>query len=433
MDENKNYNQDPWESGIYGTGKTNPPKNHTGLVAVLLVVVIFLSGLVSFLGILNVRLFAQLKALPETQDEESVSFVSEEDSAEYDLESEKIEEATEEILGTDGFMVSNPAMTDSDTILLNPSPASVPNLPQEAGLPLQDIYEKAIGSVVSISCSGNYSSTGTGVVLTESGYIITNCHVVEGAQYITVILSDQRQFEATLVGADSVSDLAVLHIDAEDLIPAEFGDSTVLRVGDTVVAIGDPLGIELRGTMTNGIVSAINRDVTTGGRTLTLIQTNAALNSGNSGGPLINCYGQVVGINTLKIGDFAASSGVEGLGFAIPSITVKEIADQLISQGYVSGRPTLGIDGEGMSSFYQLYYRLPAGLYITRIDPESDAAKKGVKEGDILISVGDTRITNPEDLTVALAGCEVGDTVQIIIYRAGKQYSADIVLHESKK
>ena len=426
MDE-YNYNgHDPYGPGKYETGRTKPPKNHTGLIAVLLVVVIFLSGLVSFLGILNVRLFAQLKSQPESKEEESVSFVSETEATEYALDSAEATDST-----VPAIISEEPA---SDGIQLNPSPASVPNLPQEAGLSLQEVYEKAIGSVVSIACSGDYaSSTGTGVILTKSGYVITNCHVVEGARYITVILNDQRQFEATLVGADSVSDLAVLHIDAEDLIPAEFGDSTVLRVGDSVVAIGDPLGIELRGTMTNGIVSAINRDVTTGGRTLTLIQTNAALNSGNSGGPLINCYGQVIGINTLKIGDFAASSGVEGLGFAIPSVTVKEIADQLISQGYVSGRPTLGITGESVSSFYQLYYRLPAGLYISYIDPECDAALKGVKEGDILISVDDHRITTPDDLTSALAGYEVGDTVRIVIYRSGKQYSADIVLDEATK
>ena len=424
MDENKNYRSDPWEPGKYETGRTKPPKNYTGLIAVLLVVVIFLSGLVSFLGILNVRLFAQLKAAPGSEDQEPVSFVSETEPTEIPLDpADETESSAPSVVSKE---------VGEDTFLLNPSPVSVPNVSQETGLSLQDIYAKAIDSVVSIACSGEVSSTGTGVVLTQSGYVITNCHVVEGARNITVILNDLRQFEATLVGADSVSDLAVLHIQADGLIPAEFGDSTVLRVGDSVVAIGDPLGIELRGTMTNGIVSAINRDVTTGGRTLTLIQTNAALNSGNSGGPLINCFGQVIGINTMKIGDFAASSGVEGLGFAIPSTTVKEIADQLISQGYVSGRPTLGITGESMSSFYQLYYRLPAGLYITQIDPESDAAEKGVKEGDILISLGDTRITSPQDLTSALAGCNVGDTVQIIIYRSGRQYSADIVLDEAK-
>ena len=425
MDENKNYRMDPWEPGKYETGRTKPPKSHTGLIAVLLVVVIFLSGLVSFLGVLNVKLFAQLQALPEQEPEEQVSFISETESTEPEPELWDPSAPTEE-------PCEEPAVC-SDTFQLNPSPDSVPNVPQNQGLSLQDIYEKSIGSVVSISCTGyNSASSGTGVIMTDSGYVITNAHVVDGAREITVILHDQREFPATVVGADAISDLAVLHISAEDLIPAEFGDSSVLRVGDSVVAIGDPLGIELRGTMTNGIVSAINRDLETNGRTLTLIQTNAALNSGNSGGPLINCYGQVIGINTLKIGVFTSESGAEGLGFAIPSTTVKEIADQLISQGYVSGRPALGITGEGVSNFYQHLYRLPAGVYINEVEENSDAAKNGIEPGDILISIDDIRVTTAEELANALASYNVGDTVRVVIFRSGRQYAANVTLHEAK-
>ena len=424
MDENKNYPRQPWEPGKYETGRTNPPKSRNGLIAILLVVVIFLSGLVSFLGVLNVKLFAELKAQPQ-EDEEPVSFVSDTE------EPQAISQLTDPTAPA-AEPVTEPEV-HPDTFLLNPSPDSVPNIPQEQGLSLQEIYEKSIGSVVSISCtSRGSSSTGTGVVMTASGYLVTNAHVVEGTQQITAILSDERQFPAKLVGADAISDLAVLRIEADNLIPAEFGDSTALRVGDSVVAIGDPLGIELRGTMTNGIVSAINRDLNTGGRTLTLIQTNAALNSGNSGGPLINCYGQVIGINTLKIGVFTSDSGAEGLGLAIPSTTVKEIADQLISQGYVSGRPALGITGESVSSFYQFYYNLPAGLYITGLDPASDAAAKGIETGDILVSIGDSRIYTQEDLASAISGMDVGDTVRVVIFRSGRQYSADLTLHEAK-
>ncbi|MDY3771413.1 MAG: trypsin-like peptidase domain-containing protein, partial [Candidatus Faecousia sp.] len=219
-------------------------------------------------------------------------------------------------------------------------------------------------------------------------------------------------------------------IDCTDLTPAQFGDSSTLRVGDTVVAIGDPLGAAFRGTYTNGIVSAINRDVDMNGRTMTLIQTNAALNSGNSGGPLINCYGQVIGINTMKIGTFTDTAGVEGLGFAIPSTQVKEIVDQIISQGYVSGRPTLGISGETLSTFYQHYYRMPAGLYITEVDPGSDAARKGIQEGDMLLYLGDTRITGMEDLKTAVYDCEVGEVVEVIVYHKGQQYKLELTLSE---
>ncbi|MBP3673372.1 MAG: trypsin-like peptidase domain-containing protein [Oscillospiraceae bacterium] len=424
MDERRNHQYDPWEHGVYETGRTRPPKNHGGIIAVLLVIVIFLGGLVSALSVLNIKLFAELNTPDD--DSDPVSFVSETE------EEETLPAATESLMAT--IAATEKSSTQEEMpFVLNPSPSSVENVPQEGGLSLQEIYEKNIDSVVSISCTlHSGSTTGTGVIMSQGGYIVTNCHVVEGAETITVLLTDERSFQATLVGADTVSDLAVLHINAENLTPAEFGDSSVLRVGDSVAAIGDPLGTEFRGTMTNGIVSAINRDVTTGGRTLTLIQTNAALNSGNSGGPLINCYGQVVGINTLKIGAFTDDAGVEGLGFAIPSTTVKEIVEQLVNQGYVSGRPTLGITGESVSNFYQRYYRLPAGLYITEVEEGCGADEVGIQPGDILISIDGTQISSSDDLNTILYNHAVGDTVNVIIYRSGRQYTVDLTLTESK-
>ena len=424
MDERRNHQYDPWEHGVYETGRTRPPKNHGGIIAVLLVIVIFLGGLVSALSVLNIKLFAELNTPDD--DSDPVSFVSETE------EEETLPAATESLMAT--IAATEKSSTQEEIpFVLNPSPSSVENVPQEGGLSLQEIYEKNIDSVVSISCTlHSGSTTGTGVIMSQGGYIVTNCHVVEGAETITVLLTDERSFQATLVGADTISDLAVLHINAENLTPAEFGDSSVLRVGDSVAAIGDPLGTEFRGTMTNGIVSAINRDVTTGGRTLTLIQTNAALNSGNSGGPLINCYGQVVGINTLKIGAFTDDAGVEGLGFAIPSTTVKEIVEQLVNQGYVSGRPTLGITGESVSNFYQRYYRLPAGLYITEVEEGCGADEVGIQPGDILISIDGTQISSSDDLNTILYNHAVGDTVNVIIYRSGRQYTVDLILTESK-
>ena len=425
MDEHHYNEKDPWEQGLYETGRTRPPKRRSGLIAVLLVLVIFLTGLASVLGILNVRLFAQLSDLTQKEDD-ALAFINEtEETAAGTEASAQIPEDT--------VQPSPPSEPDAASIQLSPSPASIDNIPQEGGLSLQDIYTRSIHSVVSISCTTQGgSSSGTGVILSEDGYVVTNCHVVEEAVSISVILTDGNHFEASLVGADAVSDLAVLRINAEDLIPADFGDSTALQVGDSVVAIGDPLGIEFRGTMTNGIISAINRDVTTEGRTMTLIQTNAALNSGNSGGPLINCYGQVIGINTMKISTFTDDAGVEGLGFAIPSATVKEIVEQLVSQGYVSGRPTLGISGDGVSNFYQYYYRMPSGLYISSVDEHSSAALAGIEAGDILISVGQTRISDAESLASALYNYEVGDSVQVIIYRGGRQYSITLTLTEAK-
>ena len=405
------YIYDPQDNWEYGTGSTQPPKSRGGLIAVLLIAVIFLTGIVTVLSILNIRLVRRMD-LPRER-ELAISFTAEQ---------ETLPQSTV------------PTAQQEEQSLFDMELRSDP-LPQgeaTGGLSLQEIYRQNIPSVVSISCllPGGQAS-GTGVVLTADGFLVTNAHVVEGAAQISVLLSDGRQLDAMTVGTDRVSDLAVLRVDAQDLTPAVFGDSELAQVGDAVVAIGDPLGIELRGTMTDGIISAINRDVEVEGRVMSLLQTNAALNSGNSGGPLINMLGQVIGINTMKIGDYVSAGGVEGLGFAIPSATVKTVVDQLISQGYVSGRPTLGITGESLSSFYQHYYLLPAGLYITHVAPDSPAALAGIQEGDILLSLDDTAITSQDTLERVLFAHQVGDSVTVTVYRAGQQGTAKLTLAEA--
>ena len=418
MDENK-YT-DPWDRDSYETGSTRPPKNHGGIVAALLIGVIFLGGITSGLGLLNIRLFRQLQTGGE--ESTSMSFFENTQSA---------TSVTQPAPSADAPKV--PADRNV-TLELSPTPVGVENIPQEGGLSYQQIYTKAIDSVVSITCQlTSGTSSGTGMVLSGDGYIVTNCHVVEGAQSIRIRLTDERVLQASVVGADAVSDLAVLYVSAEDLTPAEFGDSRQLRVGDAVAAIGDPLGEEFRGTMTDGIVSAINRNVVTEGRTMTLIQTNAALNSGNSGGPLLNCYGQVIGINTMKIGTFTDSAGVEGLGFAIPSTTVKEVVEQLIAQGYVSGRPSLGITGSSVSAWEQRYYSLPAGVLVSEVDLEGCAADSGVVSGDIILYLDDTRVESGDDLTTALYGYEAGDTVTLTIfrYRTNQQFQVTLTLDEA--
>jgi len=412
--ENESWDMDSWQ-----TGSTQPPKNRGGILALMLILIIFLCGIITLLGVLNIRLFQKLQI--QEKNDPAISFTS--------SQTEEISEVEMTLPET------HPLIEDASSASMNlyQSPEGVENVPTDGGLSLQQIYEANIDSVVSISCTARSGgSTGTGVIFTEDGYIVTNAHVVDGAASISVQFNDDRILEATLIGSDEISDLAVLRVDAKELKAAQFGDSSTLRVGDTVAAIGDPLGVEFRGTYTNGIVSAINRDVDVDGRTMTLIQTNAALNSGNSGGPLINCYGQVIGINTMKIGDFASRAGVEGLGFAIPSTLVKDVVDQLIVQGYVSGRPTLGISGEALSTFYQHYYRLPAGLYITEVEPGTEAYRKGIENGDILISVDDNRITTMDELKVFLYNSEVGQVVQAVVYRGGQQYLLELTLTEDK-
>ena len=327
--------------------------------------------------------------------------------------------------------------TDSErrnlpSLTISQKPASQPNIPSsaEGALSLQEIYRKMIASTVSISTvTRSGRSSGTGIIMTADGYIITNHHVIEDALAINVMTSDAQDYAAALVGSDETSDLAVLRIEASGLTPAEFGDSDALQVGDAVVAIGDPLGVQLRGTMTDGIVSAINRDLTVGDRTMTLIQTNAALNNGNSGGPLINCYGQVIGINTMKMGSYSTySASVEGLGFAIPIEAAKPILDELIEKGYVSGRPSLGFEGETLPTTFRIYYRLPDGVYITYVYEQSDAYAKGLQEGDIVTEINGTAVNAMEDLNRVRNQFSAGDTVTLTVYRSGNYYSVDIVL-----
>ena len=408
---------EPWDQGTYQTGSTQPPKSRGGLMAVLLILVIFLAGLTSVLGIMNIRLFSVLNA-----QENGTVPVSLSNKADATLPT--------------GSAPTAPAPTvpgENITIQMVPNAKPEGDAKEDAGLPLQDIYSNTIDSVVSITCNGpSGTSSGTGVIVASNGYIVTNCHVVEDAKSISVLLSDDRTLPASVVGADAVSDLAVIYVDAQNLSAATFASSEEIRVGDTVCAIGDPLGADLRGTMTNGIVSAINRDITTGGRTMTLIQTIAALNSGNSGGPLIDRFGHIIGINTMKFGDNMSAAGVEGLGFAIPSATVVDVIAQIIDQGYVSGRPTLGISGEPVSPLYQYYYRLPAGLYLNVVIEGSDAASQGLMPGDILISLNGKSVTSEAELTEFLYGCQVGDTVETLIYRNKTKYTVTLTIEEAK-
>ena len=301
---------------------------------------------------------------------------------------------------------------------------------EEGALCLQDIYSSVIDSVVSISSmTSSGTSSGTGIIMSSDGYVITNHHVITGALVISVLTNDNQEYEAALVGSDEMSDLAVLKIDARGLQAAEFGDSSKLRVGDSVVAIGDPLGVQLRGTMTNGIISAINRDLTVGDRTMTLIQTNAALNNGNSGGPLINCYGQVIGINTVKMSSYyTATASVEGLGFAIPISVAKPIIDELIENGYVAGRPAIGISGDSLPSYYRTYYRLPDGVYVTSVNEGSDAKAKGIREGDIVTAINGERISSIDELNTVKNQYAAGDEVTLTVYRSGTYYEVTVTL-----
>ena len=426
----------------FGIGSTTPPKDHTTVVSVVLILLISICGVLSALSLMNIDPLEGMSQFEPSEPEVGVPVSFSPSNRELPDALEDVEpdaEAPEESL-PEGTGSSHGGMelhisTQPTAPVQDPAAETEPGetVPTAQPLSWQEVYKKVIPSVVSVVCTGNYSSSsGTGVIMDARGYIITNAHVVEDAVDIQVLLSDDRTVSAQCLGLDTISDLAVLYIEAEGLTAAEFGDSDALQVGDEVVAIGDPLGVELRGTMTDGIISAINRGLTVNGRIMSLIQTTAALNNGNSGGPLVNCYGQVVGINTMKIGDYASSSGVEGLGFAIPMTSVKSVVEQLATNGYVAGRPDLGLEGQMISQFFQHYYRLPSGMMITYVDPDSAAAALGIREGDILLYLNGQRITDLDVYQEIVNSLEVDEAVSAMIYRSGKEYELSLTVGESK-
>lgn len=301
--------------------------------------------------------------------------------------------------------------------------------PAEAAMSFQDIYKKVSPSVVFIrAATGQGIAQGTGVVMSADGYIITNAHVIEGSFRADVVLEDGGQYEALLVGSDAATDLAVLKIDAQGLTPAEFGDSDRMEVGDVVVAIGNPMGEELRGTMTDGILSAINRDMEVEGRQMTLLQTTAALNTGNSGGALINDMGQVIGITNMKL--MAYNSTVEGLGFAIPSRTAKTVVDDLIGYGVVKGRPMLGITVRPLTAEERTGRSLDHGLWVEQVEEKSDAWTQGIRTGDVLLSANGVELSVNDDLLELKNALAVGETIQFCLWREGETLDITVELVE---
>ena len=293
---------------------------------------------------------------------------------------------------------------------------------------VSDVVQKVRPSVVGVITESfqtySTSSTGSGIILSEDGYIVTNNHVVEGGDSIAVTLDDGETYAAELIGTDVKSDIAVLKIDAQNLPAAEFGDSSQVEVGEAAIAIGNPLG--LNGTVTAGIISAVDREIQVGSSNMVLLQTDASINPGNSGGALLNEYGQVIGVNSAKI----SSEDSEGLGFAIPSNTAGPIVEELIDKGYVSGRPLTGISGRNVSALTAAFYNIPQGILVDQVAPESDAAAKGLTAGDVIIGVDDIRVENISDACTLRDEHKAGDTMKLTFYRQGSTHEINIQLME---
>lgn len=314
----------------------------------------------------------------------------------------------------------------------------------ENAMSAQEVYAKVAPSIVGIvtynPSKGLISSgagQGSGIIMTEDGYIITNAHVIGNSnKYNVTVVIDNKEYQAKVVGFDVRTDLAVVKIDANGLSPATFGNSDQLAVGEWVLAIGNPGGLEFSNSLTRGLVSALNRSLKSENSSVNssskFIQTDAAINPGNSGGALVNMYGQVIGINTAKVKDF------EGMGFAIPINTAKSVVDDIINKGYVSGRVKLGISVRPVSAYEAHINNVPQGILILEINEGSNLISQGVKVGDIITKMDGVNTTNTSDLYGELNKHKAGDTVSLTLYRqsalSGQSTTLDVkvTLQEDK-
>lgn len=299
-----------------------------------------------------------------------------------------------------------------------------------------EVYASTVNSIVSINCSAvstnifgqrvESASSGSGFVITQDGYIVTNHHVISGASSVTVTMYDGTEYPATVVGSDSDYDVAVLKIDATGLQPVTLGSSKDVNVGDTVLAIGNPLG-ELTFSMSQGIVSCCDRAINVDGTPFNMIQVDASINPGNSGGPLMNLYGEVVGIVSAKYSSYSDTT-VEGLGFAIPIGDVQAIITDIMENGQITNKPSFGITAGTMTQQMAAQYQIDqtSGAFVYSVNKGGAGEKAGLKMGDVITKVDSTDITSMEDLTAAKKGHKAGDTVTVTYYRDGQTQTTEL-------
>ena len=342
--------------------------------------------------------------------------------------------------GFAGSMLAMKVNQSNSTVLYQAvdksSSSSSSNNASGTSLSYADIAKETMDSVVEIqteTMSTNKlfaqaveSGAGSGVILSEDGYIVTNNHVIEGANTITVKTRDGKSYNAKLIGTDSSTDLAVIKIDATGSKPAVLGNSSELQVGDTAIAIGNPLG-ELGGTVTTGIVSALDREVTIDNQTMHLLQTNAAINPGNSGGGLFNDQGELIGIVNAK----SSGSNIEGLGFAIPIDRAKDVITSLIDNGYVKGRASLGVTLTTGTTNNPLSNESSTQVYIIEVQEGSAAAKAGLQAGDQILKVDDTDVEEIADVKTAVNSHKAGETMNITILRDNSTQTIQVTLDEA--
>lgn len=388
----KNEYIDVWDAGTYQTGNTTPPKKSNPLVAVLLMLVIFLGGIASALGIINLRLLAQLQ---QQQPVETLPVQLQPNKEKPSYSDDSALETAPSIPQAEIFM----DLTD--------------DLPLETAEPEIDVEAIAASCVVRVQISEDKS--GYGLVLSENGYILTYAHLVNQTDRILVTLPDGNVHRAALVGSDAFSDLAVLYIRANGLTKATFSSDEEPETGSKVTAL-------CGSAFSGGTVFAAEKPLDICGRGMPLLKTSAA--TGENAGFLFNSSGQVLGLISPQIGKYLRSSN-EGLAYVIPSASIKAVVDQLLSRGFVAGRPSIGAAVEEVTDLYQNYWKLPDGLRITGV------TNSQLKEGDILISINGKKITRAVELYEILISCRIGEKVEAEIYRDGSKITVSLALNEA--
>ena len=391
-----------WDSGIYQTGSTTPPKATSGMLTVLLVLVIFLGGMVSAMGLLNIRLIQQLATEP------GVTIGVSQGDAIMPVPEDSI------------FSNNNapaPAIPENRNIKLNlqESPYYSNNSTMQALPDNESIYEFNRNSLVEVySLTYSHSTlSGVGVVLTADGYLLVNAHLVEASKRIFVYLPDGRLLPAAVVGSDNLTDMAILYVEAQDLTPAVFGTSKTLQVADPIYTISLKDNAAAPMEIFQSSMFYVSRKFSTKHYSLNLLQ----ICHHSVSGPLFNSFGHVVGLCVSHTAQYFNVS--DNLGMALGTNSMQTIIDQLVNQGYVSGRPELGFSVEAVSKLYQHYWNLPGGLLVSGVQEDSEAAQQGLRNGDIVLALNGKYLKTRDDLYTVLYSCQIGQEVIAVIFRDG--------------
>ena len=402
-----------WDGGTYQTGAIKEPRGSSGLVAFLLLTVIFLGGICSVLGIINIRLLSQLS----NQQEETVPM---------DKESQQAVVSNSSIL--DQLDAPLPEIPENAALTLDIQASPYYTAGHPDSLTQQQILEQNADCLVTVQCLTHFNSTenGIGLVLSADGYILTNSHIVDAAKRIFVTLSDGSLLRAALVGRDNFSDLAVLYIDRQDLTPATFSSNRNLQVTDPTWAFEAgqaPL------TVRSSNIFSIGRVFSTRSGSIHLVQTCA----GGTTGPVFDSFGHVIGFQAGTIAGYFTTADTKGMGLVVPTGAISRILQSLLTQGQVSGQPSLGMEVEAITKLYQQYWQLPGGLLLTEVDSGSDAAAKGLMEGDILVALDGKPVQERSDLYTVLYNHSVGDSVIAVVHRDGQQFTVTLTIEENTK